>query len=276
MHSLNGYSRNLLPWPASSRSPSPTSPPQHPASSPQSPAPSPFVIRHSEARPGEFQPISPDIALCDDCLRELFDPDDRRYRYPFINCTNCGPRFTIIQDIPYDRPKTTMAPFKMCPDCQAEYDDPTNRRFHAQPNACPVCGPRVKFQIPNPKPKTKNLTYDEEAIQATRRILAEGGIVAVKGLGGFHLACDATNDKAVTRLRERKGRVDKPFAIMSFDLETVEQYCKVNDEAHLPRAAHRPATPPPQLSHLSPRRPRQQVPRSDVTLHPLSLPASGT
>nr|HID14700.1 carbamoyltransferase HypF [Anaerolineae bacterium] len=114
-----------------------------PPSSIQYPASSTFVIRHSEAQPGEFQPISPDIAICDDCLRELFDPNDRRYRYPFINCTNCGPRFTIMQDIPYDRSKTTMAPFKMCPDCQAEYDDPTDRRFHAQPNACSVCGPRI-------------------------------------------------------------------------------------------------------------------------------------
>ncbi len=208
---------------------------QHPASSDQYPVSNIFIIRHSEARPGEFQPISPDFAICDDCLRELFDPDDRRYRYPFINCTNCGPRFTIIRDIPYDRPKTTMAPFKMCPECQAEYDDPTDRRFHTQPNACPVCGPRVRFQIPNSRSQTPILNsqfsiLDEEAIQATRKILAEGGVVAVKGLGGFHLACDATNGEAVARLRERKGRVDKPFAIMSFDLETVERYCEVNQE----------------------------------------------
>jgi hydrogenase maturation protein HypF len=192
-----------------------------------SPASSPFVIRHSEARPGEFQPVSPDIAICEDCLRELFDPHDRRYRYPFINCTNCGPRFTIIQDIPYDRPKTTMAPFKMCPDCQAEYEDPANRRFHAQPNACPVCGPRVWLQSLN---LASPIFCADEAIRATREMLIEGKIVAVKGLGGFHLACDATNDHAVALLRERKGRVDKPFALMSFDLEAVEQYCEVNDE----------------------------------------------
>jgi hydrogenase maturation protein HypF len=185
-----------------------------------------FIIRRSEARDGEFQPISPDVAICDDCLRELFDSDDRRYRYPFINCTNCGPRFTIIQDIPYDRPKTTMAPFKMCLDCQAEYDDPANRRFHAQPNACSVCGPRVWFRVS----ESANRRFGDSAIRATRRMLAEGGVVAVKGLGGFHLACDATNDEAVVRLRERKGRVDKPFAIMSFDLETVERYCEMNDE----------------------------------------------
>ncbi len=184
-----------------------------------------FRILHSEARPGEFVPIPPDVAICDDCLRELFDPRDRRYRYPFINCTNCGPRFTIIRDIPYDRPNTTMAPFGMCPDCQAEYDDPTNRRFHAQPNACPVCGPRLEFRAAPDDPPL----YGEEALQAARAALMAGRIVAVKGLGGFHLACDATADEPVARLRERKGRVDKPFAIMSFDLETVERYCEVND-----------------------------------------------
>jgi hydrogenase maturation protein HypF len=203
------------------------------------PRPDGFVIRHSEARAGEFQPISPDVAICDDCLRELFDPNDRRYRYPFINCTNCGPRFTIIQDIPYDRPKTTMAPFPMCPDCQAEYDDPANRRFHAQPNACPVCGPRVWFQIGESAIGNQRLhRVSEPAIQETRRVLVEGGVVAVKGLGGFHLACDATNDEVVDKLRERKGRVDKPFALMSFDLETVEQYCKVNDAERVLLTSH--------------------------------------
>jgi len=217
-----------------------------------------FTIRHSEARPGEFQPISPDIAICDDCLRELFDPNDRRYRYPFINCTNCGPRFTIIKDIPYDRPNTTMkdipydrpnttmAPFKMCPECQAEYDDPTNRRFHAQPNACPVCGPQVWLEVRSPKfeVQTSNLepgTTSDAPIQAARQLLRAGAIVAIKGLGGFHLACDATHDEAVARLRERKGRVDKPFAIMSFDLETVKQYCEVSDaEAELLTSRERP------------------------------------
>jgi hydrogenase maturation protein HypF len=187
-----------------------------------------FIIRHSEGKPGDFQPISPDISICEDCLQELFDPDDRRYRYPFINCTNCGPRFTIIQDIPYDRPKTTMAPFKMCPACQAEYDDPTNRRFHAQPNACPVCGPQVWLR--DAEAASERGKEAGEAIQAVRDLLREGAIVAVKGLGGFHLACDATNDEAVNELRERKGRVDKPFALMAFDLETVEQFCHVNDD----------------------------------------------
>jgi len=186
-----------------------------------------FRILHSEARPGEFLPISPDVAICDDCRRELFDPRDRRYRYPFINCTHCGPRFTIIRDIPYDRPNTTMAAFRMCPDCQAEYDDPANRRFHAQPNACPACGPQVFFL--NREEGNPGLS-GESALQAARAALRTGKIVAVKGLGGFHLACDAQNDAAVETLRRRKGRVDKPFALMAFDLETVERFCHVSPE----------------------------------------------
>ena len=181
-----------------------------------------FSIRQSQAQSGAFQPISPDICICEDCLRELFDSSNRRYRYPFINCTNCGPRFTIIKDIPYDRPNTTMAAFELCSDCQAEYDDPLDRRFHAQPNACPVCGPQVELRTPDPAFR------GDEAIQATRAMLAEGNVVAIKGLGGFHLACDATNDAAVARLRERKGRVDKPFGLMAFDLETVEGFCHVS------------------------------------------------
>ncbi len=199
--------------------------------------PDKFVIRHSEAKPGEFQPISPDVSICDDCRRELFDLQDRRFRYPFINCTNCGPRFTIIQDIPYDRPKTTMAPFKMCPDCQAEYDDPTDRRFHAQPNACPVCGPRIWLRVS----ESASQRVSEEAIRAVRDLLLSGAIVAVKGLGGFHLACDATNAEAVEKLRERKGRVDKPFALMAFDLEAVERFCYVNErERELLTSRERP------------------------------------
>ena len=194
------------------------------------PDPDGFAIRHSEAQPGEFQPISPDIAICDDCLEELFDPQDRRYRYPFINCTNCGPRFTIIEDIPYDRPQTTMAPFEMCPDCQAEYDDPTNRRFHAQPNACPVCGPQVTFRLRTAEGGSFTGLTGDEGVRATRAALLDGEVVAIKGLGGFHLACDATNSAAVMRLRERKGRVDKPFALMAFDLEAVRSFCRISDE----------------------------------------------
>lgn len=199
-----------------------------------------FEIRHSVAQAGRFQPISPDVATCNDCLREVFAPADRRYRYPFTNCTNCGPRFTIIQDIPYDRPKTTMAPFEMCPDCRAEYGDPLDRRFHAQPNACPVCGPEVWLVFGGEVSQASGIR-GEEAIQQARELLVDRAVVAVKGLGGFHLACDATNEAVLARLRERKGRIDKPFAIMSSDLGTVKSYCHVNDaEQALLRSRERP------------------------------------
>jgi hydrogenase maturation protein HypF len=187
-----------------------------------------FEIRHSAAVEGQYQPISPDVATCDDCLAEVRDASDRRYRYAFTNCTNCGPRFTIIQDIPYDRPKTTMAKFEMCPDCQLEYDDPLNRRFHAQPNACPVCGPHLEL-LPSPHhsapPQWDDLPDDE--IEAARELIRAGYVVAIKGIGGFHLACDATNPAAVRELRRRKGRAAKPFAVMMPDLETVMQFCDI-------------------------------------------------
>ncbi|MBN1666726.1 MAG: carbamoyltransferase HypF [Anaerolineales bacterium] len=184
-----------------------------------------FEIVHSAPIEGAFIPISPDVTLCDDCRRELFDPADRRYRYPFINCTNCGPRFTIIEDIPYDRPKTTMAPFELCPDCSAEYQDPLDRRFHAQPVACPLCGPQVWLE----NRAGEILAGRDAAIQLARESLATGKILAIKGLGGFHLACDASNPAAVSELRQRKLRVDKPFALMMPDLACVGQYCQVSD-----------------------------------------------
>ena len=198
-----------------------------------------FEIIHSAAIAQAFQPISPDVSICQDCLRELFDPADRRYLYPFINCTNCGPRFTIITDIPYDRPNTTMAEFPLCPQCASEYSDPSNRRFHAQPVACPVCGPHIWLEYYNPEP-TESFTHEpaeethpikssREVIKESQRLLANGKILAIKGLGGFHLACDATNQGAVDELRRRKLRVDKPFALMMPDLSTIRQHCYLSD-----------------------------------------------
>jgi hydrogenase maturation protein HypF len=194
-----------------------------------------FEIRASIAQPGAFQPVSPDIALCADCERELFDPADRRYLYPFINCTNCGPRLTIIRDVPYDRPLTSMAPFEMCPDCRAEYENPADRRFHAQPVACPACGPRVWMEPGSHviagaygPPPVHNQSRNDPFL-AARRMLREGRILAVRGMGGFHLACDASNADAVRELRRRKRRHAKPFAIMVRDLKTAERYCDMDE-----------------------------------------------
>ncbi|MFZ1131244.1 MAG: carbamoyltransferase HypF, partial [Terriglobales bacterium] len=170
--------------------------------------------------------ISPDVAICPDCMREMFDPRDRRYRYPFINCTNCGPRFTIIRDIPYDRPSTSMASFPMCPACLAEYENPLDRRFHAQPNACWQCGPRVELWD-----RSGQIIEGANPIaDAASRLLA-AEVVAVKGLGGFHLAVDATIPAAVNRLRQRKRRVEKPFAVMVPDLAAAAEICELNHAA---------------------------------------------
>jgi hydrogenase maturation protein HypF len=184
-----------------------------------------FLISESRAGVSRSVLISPDVGICDDCLRELFDPKDRRFGYPFINCTNCGPRYTIIDDIPYDRPNTSMKHFKMCGRCQAEYDDPENRRFHAQPNACHDCGPFLTLYDNNRK-----IIDEKDPVEKTASLLRQGYIVAIKGLGGFHLAADAENDKAVYSLRKRKLREEKPFAIMSYDLERIKEFASVEAE----------------------------------------------
>lgn len=184
-----------------------------------------FEIVESRSDISSFIPISPDICICDDCRRELFDPHDRRFRYPFINCTNCGPRLTIIKDIPYDRPNTTMSSFALCPECSSEYKDPSNRRFHAQPVACPKCGPKITFRtlgIPD--------SIGEDALQQARHFLKLGKIIAIKGIGGYHIACDASNSTSVAALIERKHRSQKPLALMAFDIDTIRKYCEVSPE----------------------------------------------
>ncbi len=184
-----------------------------------------FGIRASTDNEAEGRLVSPDVATCPDCLREVFDPADRRHGYPFTNCTNCGPRFTIITDLPYDRPNTTMAAFTMCPECRREYEDPADRRFHAQPNACPVCGPHLSLldgsggDVPCDDP-----------VQETARLLRSGYVVAIKGLGGFLLACDATSESVVDLLRTRKRRPSRPFAVMVRDIEEAARHCVLSGE----------------------------------------------
>ncbi|MGH9945587.1 MAG: carbamoyltransferase HypF [Pyrinomonadaceae bacterium] len=216
-----------------------------------------FQILPSESNGQKFQPISADISTCDDCVAEMFDPNNRRYRYPFINCTNCGPRFTIIEDVPYDRASTTMREFEMCAACRAEYEDPLDRRFHAEPTACADCGPQIYLGSPTgrdanandhaslQKPaRNKGETIDSsrnELIEASVQYLRDGKIVAVKGIGGYHLVCDALNPDTVKRLRQRKYREDKPFALMAASVEVVEQFCEVSDaEKELLNSRERP------------------------------------
>jgi hydrogenase maturation protein HypF len=196
-----------------------------------------FLILESASEGEKVLAVSADFATCDDCLRELFDPRDRRYRYPFINCTNCGPRFTLIEDVPYDRKNTTMRHFTMCTACRSEYYNPTDRRFHAEPTACPACGPQLEL---------RNRFFSKvggiaDVIKHTQELVSDGKIVAIKGIGGFHLACDGLSSKAVELLRARKFRHDKPFALMARSLDIIREFCEVsNAEKELLLSGPRP------------------------------------
>ncbi|MDH4232634.1 MAG: carbamoyltransferase HypF [Nitrospirota bacterium] len=194
-----------------------------------------FSIRES-AGTGRFTLLSPDISVCSDCLMELLDRQDRRFRYPFINCTNCGPRYSITRKVPYDRVNTTMKAFHMCEECLNEYHDPENRRFHAQPNACPSCGPGLELIVPGTIMK---IAETDRPLEKTRDLLRQGKIVAIKGLGGFHIACDAANSEAVESLRERKRRNNKPFALMAPDVSTIRKYCFVSEDEEKKLLSHK-------------------------------------
>ena len=198
-----------------------------------------FQILNSSDTSAGILPVSPDVSICTDCLDELFSPHDFRYRYPFINCTNCGPRFTIIRTTPYDRPKTTMAGFALCQTCQLEYEDPLNRRFHAQPVACPQCGPKIWLE--SARTPREKLIEGDSALVKSQSLLNEGKILAIKGLGGFHLACNAEDESVVQRLRERKDRPAKPLAVMMPDLEAAAKHCHISEaEANLLISPQRP------------------------------------
>jgi len=191
--------------------------------------PARFMILESLSLPGTATSLPADIATCDDCLAEIRDPENRRYRYPFTNCTNCGPRFTMITGLPYDRPQTTMRGFAMCPQCIAEYSDPADRRFHAQPNACPTCGPAVWLAV-RAAGNNGAVASGDAAVRAVQDLLRSGKIVAIKGVGGFHLACDATNDRAVGLLRSRKQRVGKPLAVMVRDVTAARAIAEIDEQ----------------------------------------------
>jgi hydrogenase maturation protein HypF len=223
-----------------------------------------FEIRESGPRVGDFALVPPDIATCDECFRDTTTPGNRRYLYPFTNCTNCGPRYTIIQDVPYDRPATTMAGFAMCPDCAAEYHNPEDRRFHAQPNACSICGPQVSAPL-----------------EEVRGWLTAGQTVAIKGIGGYHLACDARNAGAVRRLRERKRRGDKPFAVMARDIGEAAKLCEISpQERDLLLSPRRPIVllrkrPAGELAFVAPRNPHLGVMLPYTPLHHLLFAGAG-
>jgi hydrogenase maturation protein HypF len=215
-----------------------------------------FLIVPSARGGAADAPVTPDAATCDDCLAELFDPADRRFRYPFVNCTNCGPRFTIVRGVPYDRPQTTMAGFLMCARCAAEYEDPADRRFHAQPNACPACGPRTRLLLGGVEAARGDAVGEPaDAVAAAARLLVEGAVLAVKGLGGYHLACRANDDAAVDALRARKRREDRPFALMVASTAAARALAFVAEqEAALLEGPARPIV-------LAPRRPQAPVAR---------------
>ena len=216
-----------------------------------------FSILSSREEAGEFALISPDAGTCDACWRDFGDPANRRFGYPFTNCTHCGPRYTIIRDLPYDRATTTMSSFVMCGDCRAEYENPADRRFHAQPNACPVCGPSLALVETGAPFSFTDARNSLPIIRQTRALLRAGKIVAVKGLGGFLLACDATNDSAIAELRRRKRRPHKPFALMARDLRSVRELCEVSAED--------------EVALLSARRPIVILPRRGGSVLPVGL-----